>query len=439
MTTEIELIIIPRWIAPVVPRNTLLSDRAIAVNEGQIIAIDSPQQLRKKYTAKRTLELDDHLVFPGLINAHGHAAMSLLRGYADDLPLQTWLEDHIWPTEAKHVSYEFVRDGTELAMAEMMMAGTSCFSDMYFFPDAAAKQVIAAGMRAQICFPVMDFPTPWASNAEEYIDKGLALHQQYKAQSRITVAFGPHAPYTVSDEPFLRMAALSEELGANIQVHLHETAFEVESAVAETGKRPIERLAELGILGPRTQCVHMTQVSDSDLALLQTSASHVIHCPESNLKLASGFCPMAQLLEAGINVAIGTDGAASNNDLDMLGEARTAALLGKAIAGKADVLDAHTMLYAATMGGAKALGIDNLVGSIEIGKQADLAAIKLSDLASQPLYNPVSQLIYTNSSHKVTHLWVDGKCLLNEGQLQTLDRDKIIRNTHSWAEKIHTA
>jgi 5-methylthioadenosine/S-adenosylhomocysteine deaminase len=373
---------------------------------------------------------------PGLINCHTHAAMSLLRGYADDLPLMRWLKDHIWPAEKRWVDAEFVHDGSQLALAEMLKTGTTCFSDMYFFPETTAAAVHHAGLRAQITFPVMDFPTSWASEADDYIHKGLMLRDDYRSHPRIRIGFGPHAGYTVSDAPLKRIAVLAEELQAPVQIHLHETASEVMQAVDATGMRPIERLLDLGVLTPLTQCVHMTQLSDRDMDLLQQSGASVIHCPESNLKLASGICQVQRLLDRGICVALGTDSAASNNDMDMFGEIATAALIGKVAARDATALSAWQTLHMATLGGAKVLGLDAQIGSLEPGKAADMIAVRLDEMDTAPLYDLAAQLVYSNRRNRVTHAWVEGKILLQDGQLTTLNATELRNRALRWQERI---
>lgn len=432
----VSLIINARWIAPVVPENRVFENCALVIHKGLIQALVPQEEAAKRYSAEQEVYLGNHLVIPGLINAHGHAAMSLLRGYADDLPLKTWLEEHIWPAEDQWLSEDMVRDGTELAMAEMIRSGTTCFSDMYFFPEQVAQVAQQAHMRAQVNFPIFDASSAWGQGPEDYFRKGLALHDDFRASQLIRIGFGPHAPYTLSDEPLQRVATLAQELDATVQIHLHETAQEVEESIQKHGKRPIQRLADLGLLTPLTQCVHMTQVDDSDLALLKESGAQVIHCPESNLKLASGFCPVQKLLEAGINVALGTDGAASNNDLDLLSEMKTAALLAKAVSGSPEAVNAHTALRMATLNGARALGLEDQVGSLEVGKSADITAIELSDLPSQPVHHPVSQLVYTHCGHKVSHVWVAGRALMLSRQLQTLNERELIGKARWWGKQI---
>jgi len=431
----LDLLLLPTWLVPVEPAGVVLKDHALGIRDGRIAFI-GPRRQALQLGASEVRELPDTLLSPGLINAHGHAAMTLFRGLADDLPLMTWLEKHIWPAEAKWVDEDFVRDGTDLAIAEQLKGGITCFSDMYFFPKVASERVHNSGIRAQIAIPILDFPIPGASTADEAIRQGIELFGDLKHHERIKITFGPHAPYTVSDENLEKIRVIAEELDASIHMHLHETAFEVQQSIERQGERPLARLARLGLLGPRLQAVHMTQVSEEDLALLVESNTHVIHCPESNLKLASGFCPVERLWQAGVNVAIGTDGAASNNDLDLLGETRTAALLAKAVAGSATALDAHRALRMATLNGARALGIEAEVGSLEVGKAADIVAFDLSGLAQQPVYDPVSQLIYASGRDCVKHLWVAGKQLLDDRRLTRLDEPQLIATAKAWGQRI---
>lgn len=438
MPTEkapLDLLLFPTWIVPVEPAGVVLRDHGLGIRNGRI-ALLAPRAEALRHPATETRELPGMLLSPGLINAHGHAAMSLFRGLADDLALMTWLQEHIWPAEAKWVSEDFVHDGTELAIAEQLKGGITCFSDMYFFPQVACEVVHKAGVRAQISVPVLDFPIPGARDADEAIRQGLALRDDLKHHPRIKVAFGPHAPYTVSDDKLENILMLAEELDVGIHMHVHETAFEVQQALEKNGERPLARLHRLGLLGPRFQAVHMTQVNDEDLAMLVETNSSVVHCPESNLKLASGFCPVERLWQAGVNVAIGTDGAASNNDLDLLGETRTAALLAKAVAGQATALDAHRALRMATLNGARALGMEQETGSLELGKSADITAFDLSGLAQQPVYEPVSQVIYASGRDCVRHVWVGGKQLLDNGKLTRLDEARLIAVAGEWGRKI---
>ncbi|PWB36035.1 TRZ/ATZ family hydrolase [Pseudomonas sp. SDI] len=435
LTAPLDLLLLPSWLVPVEPAGVVLQAHALGIRDGKIVFIGSREEAAR-LSANETRELPGCLLAPGLINAHGHAAMTLFRGLADDLPLKTWLEAHIWPAESRWVSEDFVRDGTALAIAEQLKGGITCFSDMYFFPKVAADCVHDSGIRAQIATPLLDFPIPGARTFDDGLHIGVELFGDLRHHPRITVALGPHAPYTVNDENLEKVRVIAEELDAPIQMHIHETAFEVQQSVEQHGERPLARLARLGLLGPRLQAVHVTQVSDDDLALLVESNTSVVHCPESNLKLASGFCPVERLWQAGVNVAVGTDGAASNNDLDLLGETRTAALLAKAVAGSASALDAHRALRMATLNGARALGLDAVTGSLELGKAADLVAFDLSGLAQQPIYDAVSQLIYTSSRDCVKHVWVAGRQLLEDGRLTRMDEQALHASACAWGQRI---
>lgn len=430
------MLINARWIIPVVPAGRVFEHCALVVQGNDIAAILPQEEAARRYRPEQTINLHQHVLIPGLVNAHGHAAMTLLRGYAEDLPLNAWLREYIWPAEGRHVSPAFVSDGTELAMAEMIKSGTTCFSDMYFFPDETAKAAHRAHLRAQIAFPVINLATAWASGSDECMEKGIALRDAYRGDDLIRIAFGPHSPYALDDKALSKIAVLAQELEAPVHIHLHETADEVEDSLREHGLRPSQRLQQLGLLFEQTQCVHMTQVDDSDIALLQQAGAQVIHCPESNLKLASGFCPVARLLSEGINVGLGTDGAASNNDLSMLGELQTAALLGKAVAGDPAALDAHACLRMATLGGARALGIDERTGSLEPGKAADMVAIDLSDIGCSPVYDAAASLVHNNRAARVSHVWVDGKALLLSGHLQTLNEREIRGKAEQWQARL---
>jgi 5-methylthioadenosine/S-adenosylhomocysteine deaminase len=436
---QIDTLIQAQWVIPVVPENSWHEDHALAIHDGRIIDLLPATEAAEKYRAEVSLKLEHHALIPGLINAHTHVAMSLFRGLADDLPLMEWLNGHIWPAEGRWVSPDFVHDGSRLAVAEMLRGGTTCFSDMYFFPDETARVAAEVHMRATVGMILIDFPTVWAANADEYISKGLKLHDEYRNHPLIKTAFAPHAPYTVSNEPLQRVETLAEELDVPIHMHVHETADEVGVSLEQHKLRPLQRLEQLGLISPRLLAVHMTQLSDAEIALLARLGSHVIHCPESNLKLASGFCPVDKLIKAGVNVALGTDGAASNNDLDMFGEMRTAALLGKAVAGDASAVPAATALSMATINGARALGIDDEVGSLEIGKAADLVAVDLGKLESLPIYNPISQVVYATNRSKVSDVWIAGKHVVKDATLTTMDEKIIRQKAVEWGKKILAA
>ena len=425
-----------RWIIPVEPESVTYDYHSLVIDKGFIIDLLPTEQAKKKYQATHTESLLDHALLPGLVNCHTHAAMSLMRGIADDLPLMDWLQQHIWPLEKQWMNAEFVKDGSDLAIAEMILGGTTCFNDMYFFPEVTAQQAIQAGIRIKVGLVVIDFPTAWAQTGTEYIEKCLALHEKLRLSELCTAAFAPHAPYSVSDAAFKEIKKWSEQLELPIHIHLNETLHEVESAVAHNGITPLQRLQDLDLVNPSLIAVHMTQLSDEEIEQLASAGAHIVHCPESNLKLASGFSPVAKCLAAGINVALGTDGAASNNDLDMFGEMRTAALLGKAVSGDATAVSATVALQMATINGAKALGLDEVCGSLRIGKAADVIAIDLSYLETQPLYCPVSQIVYAASRQQVSDVWVTGQRLLKQRQLMTIDKIALLVRVAKWQERL---
>ena len=436
---NIDTLIHARWVIPVEPSGVVLDHHTIAVHEGRILEVLPSDEAKEKYTAEVVHQLDDHALIPGLVNAHTHAAMSLFRGLADDLPLMDWLQNHIWPAEGKWVNPEFVADGSRLAIAEMLRGGTTCFNDMYFFPDETARIADNAGMRAVVGLIILDFPTVWAANPDEYLHKGIEVHDHFRHNPLITTAFAPHAPYTVSDEPLKRVITYAEEMDIPVHMHVHETTHEVVEAEENTGQRPLARLEKLGLVSPRFIAVHMTQLADEEIEHAAIRGAHVVHCPESNMKLASGFCPVQQLIDAGVNVALGTDSAASNNDLDMFSEMRSAAMLGKVVAGNASAVNAEQVLHMATMGGAKALGLDAHVGSLKSGKAADITAVNLGALETQPLFNPISQLVYAAGREQVSDVWVAGQHLLKDRVLTTLDQQSIIAKARQWGEKIQQA
>lgn len=429
-----------RFIIPIIPEKVVLEHHSLVFDaeNGLIIDILPTEEAKKKYPNPRhEFDRKKHILIPGLVNAHTHSPMTLLRGYADDIELMPWLQQHIWPAEQKWVSEEFVKDGTELALAEMLRSGTTCFNDMYFYPEISARVTADAGMRALIGSPILMFPTGWAKNPQEYLEKGMNLVKTWKNHNLVHISIAPHAPYTVTDEQLKDILDLSKKENTKIHMHIHETEKEVLDAEKETGERPIARLDKLGLIGTSLISVHMTQVNQDEIELYKKKQASVVHCPESNTKLASGFCSVHRLIENGINVCLGTDGAASNNDLDMLGEMRTAALLGKLEAKSAAACDAFMVLKMATINGAKALGMEDKIGSLEPKKYADFIAIKADDLESVPMYNPISHIIYVITRESVTDAWVAGKHLLQDRKLTTLDEQTIIHKANKWAKKLH--
>ena len=434
--TPCDLLIEAGWVVPIQPHGTVLCDHAVAVLGDKIVAVLPRVEARSRFIPARTISRPDAALIPGLVNAHVHNPMTLLRGVADDLPLMEWLQGHIWPLEAQLMAPDYIADGVTLAIAEMLRGGTTCCNENYFFPDVQAATYARHGFRALVGLPVIDFPTAWARSDDEYFDRACEVHDQWRGHAMIGCTFAPHAPYTVSDANFERIRMLSDQLDIPVHCHTHETAHEITESQQKYGQRPLARLDRLGLINDRFIAVHMTQLTDAEIALCAERGVSVVHCPESNLKLASGFCETGKLHRAGVNLAIATDGAASNNDLDMFGEMRTAALLAKAVAKDASALDAATALHAATLGSAKAMGLDHLIGSIEVGKQADLVCVDLGQIESQPLHNVISQLVYASGRHQVTDVWIAGKQKLRERVLVDMDIGALVANATQWRERI---
>ena len=436
MIETVDLLIRARWIIPVAPANTTLEHQAVAVHDGRIVAVMPEHEARERFSATHEVLLDRHVLMPGLVNLHCHAAMTLLRGLADDTPLMTWLQEHIWPAEAKHVSAEFVRDGTLLACAEMLRGGITCFNDMYFFPEAAGQAIAAAGMRAVIGIALLEFPTAYANDADDYLAKGLAARDALRGNPLLHFALAPHAPYTVSDRSFERVATLAGELDIPIHVHIHETLAEIEESLAQYGMRPLERLRRLGLVTPNLIAVHAVHLEPNEIALLASEGASVAHCPSSNLKLGSGIAPIKEMLAKGVNIGLGTDGAASNNRLDLLSEIRLAALLAKGAASDASVMSAYHSLHAATLGGAKALGLDHEIGSIVAGKSADFCAVSFDDPILAPCYSPASHIVYVAGRENVSHVWVAGKMVLENHTLSGFMKKDLEKIASVWQTRI---
>ena len=433
---QIDTVIEARWIIPAEPHGLVLEDHAIAIDKGVIQAVLPAADASRQFSPEEHIVLSQHALIPGLINLHTHAAMTLMRGLADDLPLMEWLNNHIWPAEVRHVSADFVSDGTKLACAEMLKGGTTCFNDMYFFPEESAKAALASGMRGAIGMIAIDFSTAYASDAEDYIAKGLAMRDEYRHHPLLSFCFAPHAPYTISDKALTGILTYAEQLDLPVHIHLHETEAEISHSLENFGVRPIARLHQLGLLSPGLIGVHMIRLTEEEIELTGNQGCSVAHCPSSNLKLASGFAPVSALLKQGINVGLGTDGAASNNRLDMFAEMRLAALLAKAQSNRAEELPAYQALQMATLNGAKALGLGDRIGSLVKGKMADITAVDFSGPELSPCYDPVSHLVYSAGREHVSHVWVDGKILINEGKLTTLDEQEILARALFWEDRI---
>ena len=433
---NIDTLLCARWVIPVEPHNTFYENHAIAIHRSRIIDILPIDKAKAEYSADEIVTLPEHTVLPGFVNMHTHSPMTLFRGLADDLDLMDWLNNHIWPAEKAWMSHTFVADGTELALAEMIRCGTVCFNEHYFYPKAAIEKVLQAQIRAQIGITILEAVSIENKGPEELLKAGSVLAEQYAGHSHVKIGLAPHAPYTVSDHLLEQIRNTSEAQNLLIHMHVQETAVEVEQEIARYGKRPMKRLQDLGLLSSKFHAVHMTQVNEEDLAILQSTGTHVVHCPESNLKLANGFCPVTKLQKAGVTVSLGTDGAASNNDLDMLGEMRTTALLGKAVSQNCAVISAAEALRMATLNGAKVLHWDHEIGSIEKGKSADVIAIDLSSINTQPVYNPISQIVYAANASQITDVWCAGKALMRERKLTTLDEEAILTKAKAWRSKI---
>jgi 5-methylthioadenosine/S-adenosylhomocysteine deaminase len=423
------------WIVPVEPAGAL-GQHALIVDAGRIIALVPATEAELRFAAREHVAMPRHVLLPGLVNAHTHGAMSLFRGIADDVPLQVWLERHIWPREARFVAPDFVYDGARLAAAEMLRSGITCCNDMYFFPDASARAFLELGMRAMLGLPVLDFPTPYAADADAYLARGLEIRDALKHEDRLAFSLSPHAPYTVGDATWQRIVVYARQLDLPIQTHLAETAHEVAASVAEHGRTPLHRLHDLGATGPQFMAIHGVHLAADDIALLAAQGCHVVHCPISNMKLGSGIAPVSALLAAGVNVALGTDGAASNNRLDLFGEMRMAALLAKVATGDPSMLPAQQALAAASIAGARALGLDRDIGSLVAGKQADVVAVDLSALDALPCYDPVSHLVHAVGREAVTDVWVAGKRVVADRALQTADEAALAASARLWQERL---
>jgi 5-methylthioadenosine/S-adenosylhomocysteine deaminase len=437
MHTSIDLLIEARWIIPVEPAGVVLEDYAVAINNGCIVALLPQDEATIRFAPRSRKQLVNHVLIPGLVNLHTHAAMTLLRGLADDLPLMDWLQNHIWPAEAKHVSAKFVYDGTLLACAEMLRGGITCFNDMYFFPKAAAEAALASGMRAAIGLVTFDFPTAYATDADDYLAKGLAVRDELREEPLLSFCLAPHAPYTVSDRSLSKVLTLAEQLELPIHIHLHETAQELDDSIQRFGMRPIERLRQLGLLSPGLIGVHAVHLNTEEIKLLAEHGCSIAHCPSSNLKLASGIAPIDELSRQGVNIGLGTDGAASNNRLDLFQEMRLAALLAKGQSGHAETISAHQALRMATLGGAQALGLDAAIGSIVPGKSADLCAVSFDAIGLTPCYSPASHLVYAAGREHVSDVWVCGEIRIQDRQLLENNEIELIKLGALWQNKIN--
>lgn len=435
MRKKVDTVIHARWVLPIAPQNVVLEHHSVALDGGRIAGIGPTNQVKQEWLAHQELNLSEHVLMPGLINAHAHTPMNLFRGLADDLPLMEWLNQHIWPAELAIYRPESIADGMRLAILEMLRSGTTCFCDHFFFHDTAAETVIETGIRANIGLWIGNVPTVWGKNEAEYFAKAQATLDRKLSHPLLSWSLAPHSPYMVTQDAFKKIKQLSAQYDLPIHIHMHESEVEIADSLKKYHKRPLQWLDEMGLLSDRFICVHMVQLTPAEIALVAKRKVPVVHSPQSNLKLANGFAPISALLQAGVNVALGTDGAASNNDLDMFSELQTAALLAKGESKCATALPAPQALAMATIHGAKAFGLDREIGSIEVGKAADIIAVDLSSYFTQPIYNPMSHLTYAMDRQQVSDVWVAGKQLLKKGEFTTLDATAIIAKANYWAEK----
>jgi 5-methylthioadenosine/S-adenosylhomocysteine deaminase len=418
---HVSTIISAKWICPVKPHNITLEDHSIVIDQDRIIDIIETKKVVSLYQAYEHFQFHHHIVTPGLINAHTHAAMNLFRGFADDQPLHTWLNQSIWPLEKKWVNPDFVYDGTLIACAEMLKSGVTTFNEMYFYPEAAYLAIKQSGIRANIGLFVMDFPSNYANDGEDYLMKGLEARDSWRDEALITSSIAPHAPYSVSDKTLSQVLTYANQLNLTMHMHVHETEDEIQESLNQYQLRPIERLNRLGILSPQFMAVHSVYLNDEDLITLSKESASVIHCPVSNLKLGSGIADICTLQKHDINVCIGTDGSASNNKQDLLHDMQLASLLAKGLTKNPAMLNAKSSLEMITINAAKALGLDDHIGSIEKGKYADLTVFNMDQLSTLPMYDPMSHLIYAASREEVSHVWVNGILQFKEGHLASMD------------------
>ena len=429
-------IISARWIIPVVPEHAVLEQMALVIRDGRIHDLLPRTLAVGRYPDAERLDLPTHALLPGLVNAHTHAAMTLLRGLGADQSLNVWLEQFIWPLEKRWMDREFVKAGSRLAIAEMLLSGTTCFNDMYFFPDATLEAAELMGIRMMAGLPVIGFPTRWAESPADYLRRGLELRDRYTHNARVRFALAPHAVYSVDEATLKLLSTLASELDLPVHMHLHETRKEVEDSIRIRGMTPIAYLYHLGLLNARLIAVHLTAVGPDEIRQLADAGVSAVHCPESNLKLGSGIAPVERFRHAGIRVALGTDGAASNDDLDLLGEMRTAGLLAKGAGGDPTALPAGELIRMATLEGARALGLETEIGSLEVGKSADCIAIDLSAPATTPCHDPVAQIVYAATRNQVSHVWIAGTPRVVDGRLVPDELEDILSTARNWEDRL---
>lgn len=426
MKTTADLLLTGAYVMPMDEGQRVIIDGGVAIAGDTILAVGESADLRQRYPEARLLDTPHGLIMPGLVNVHTHAAMALFRGLADDLPLMDWLQNYIFPVEAT-LTGGMVYQGTQLSIAEMIKSGTTTFCDMYLFAGDVARAAEDAGMRAYIGEVIYDFPSPSYGTLENGYACTRELCARYRNHPLITATVDPHAVYTCSPDLLTRLGEIAGEEDALYVIHLAENAEEVRTCLERYDLHPVEHLHSLGLLGPQVVADHCVMLTETEIALLARHDVKVAHCPESNLKLASGIAPVVQMLEAGICVGLGTDGSASNNDVDMFGEMNTAAKLQKVAQMDPAVMSAATTLYAATMGGARVLGAGERIGSLEPGKKADCIVLDLNQPHLTPMYNPVSHLVYAARGGDVLHSIINGRVVMENRCLLTLDEGEVLR------------
>lgn len=415
----------------------VFSPGAIAVHQGLIVAVGTPAEVEQHHAAKETIKLSGHILLPGLVNTHVHGAMSLFRGLGDDLPLDRWLHERIFPAESRHVQPEFVHLGTLLSCVEMLLGGTTCFGDGYFFEEAAAQAADLSGIRGVLGQGILDFPTPDVPDPIAAKDRVWAFLEKFpRPSSRLHPSLFCHAPYTCRPETLQWAKTVCNDRGMLFQIHVSETLGEVEEIRSRYGMSPVRHLEQLGILDDKTLCAHAVWVDEQEIQILAEKNARIAHNVESNLKLASGIAPIPSMLEAGITVGLGTDGCASNNDLDLFSEMSLTARVHKAVAGNPTVCDARRVLLMATRMGAEALGLGPVTGSLEKGKRADLVAVDITQPHCTPLYDPVSHLVYAARSSDVRHVWVDGVPVVQNGLIRTVDMPALLQKARRAADVV---
>lgn len=437
--TRVDHIICGDYVLPMDQSLAVIEKGAVAIKGNSILDVGSSEELSGKYLTDHMVSGEGRAVLPGFINTHTHAAMVYFRGIADDLPLHEWLNHHIWPAENSWLSAPFISDAVELACLEMLKGGITTYNDMYFFEHAAGESSKRIGMRAVLGSGILDFPSVSAQSADEYLENAKQFIKDWNGDELITPCIAPHALYTCGPETLKKAKTLAEIMDVPLHIHLSETQWEVGEVMARYHKRPVEYLADLGFLDESVLAAHCIWLHDHEIDLLAKHKVGVSHCMESNLKLASGFAPVVSMLTAGIKVSFGTDGAASNNDLSILSEMSTTAKVHKALSNDPTVLDAKTALLMATRWGAEVLGLGNLVGSIERGKSADIIVMDIDKPHLTPIYNIYSHIVYAAMESDVEAVMVNGKMVMNDRELLTLDEEDILRKARKWRDKIQPA